>query len=42
MAPDVHEALIDVVSTHGRKSRENAEQYLRELNRSKRYQRDVY
>lgn len=42
MAPDVHEALIDVVSTHGRKSRENAEHYLRELTRSKRYQRDVY
>lgn len=42
MAPDVHEALIDVACTHGRKSRENAEQYLRELTRSKRYQRDVY
>lgn len=42
MAPDVHEALIDVASTHGRKSRENAEQYLREMTRDKRYQRDVY
>ncbi|WP_341937232.1 assimilatory sulfite reductase (NADPH) flavoprotein subunit [Marinimicrobium sp. C2-29] len=42
MAPDVHEALIDVASTHGRKSRENAEQYLRDMTRDKRYQRDVY
>lgn len=42
MAPDVHEALIDVISTHGHKSRDSAEQYLRELTRSKRYQRDVY
>lgn len=42
MAPDVHEALIDVVSTQGHKSRDSAEQFLRELTRDKRYQRDVY
>ncbi|WP_347330574.1 assimilatory sulfite reductase (NADPH) flavoprotein subunit [Marinimicrobium locisalis] len=42
MAPDVHEALIDVVASQGHKSRENAEQYLREMTRDKRYQRDVY
>lgn len=42
MAPDVHEALIDVVASQGHKSRENAEQYLRDMTRDKRYQRDVY
>ncbi len=42
MAPDVHEALIDVIASQGHKSRENAEQYLREMSRDKRYQRDVY
>lgn len=42
MAPDVHEALIDVASTHGRLSRENAERYLRDMTRNKRYQRDIY
>lgn len=42
MAPDVHEALIDVIATHGHLARENAEQYLREMTQSKRYQRDVY
>ncbi len=42
MAPDVHEALIDVVSSQGHKSRESAEQYLRDMTRSKRYLRDVY
>ncbi|WP_027329428.1 assimilatory sulfite reductase (NADPH) flavoprotein subunit [Marinimicrobium agarilyticum] len=42
MAPDVHEALIDVVASQGHRSRENAEQYLREMTRDKRYQRDVY
>lgn len=42
MAPDVHEALLDVVVSQGHKSRETAEQYLRDMTRSKRYQRDVY
>lgn len=42
MAPDVHEALIDVVASQGHKSRESAEQYLRDMTRSKRYQRDIY
>lgn len=42
MAPDVHEALIDVIASQGLKSRENAEQYLRAMTRDKRYQRDVY
>ncbi|MDM5092250.1 assimilatory sulfite reductase (NADPH) flavoprotein subunit [Aeromonas rivipollensis] len=42
MAKDVQEALLDVISDHGYKSREEAEEYLSELRRAKRYQRDVY
>lgn len=42
MAPDVHAALQDVVMAGGNVSRERAEQYLRELKRQQRYQRDVY
>ncbi|WP_064601712.1 assimilatory sulfite reductase (NADPH) flavoprotein subunit [Photobacterium sp. J15] len=42
MAKDVHEALISVVEQQGKQSREQAEQYLNELRKTKRYQRDVY
>lgn len=42
MAPDVHEALIDVISTHGGRSREDAEAWLSTLRDEQRYQRDVY
>lgn len=42
MAPDVNEALIDVVAQEGNRSRESATEYLRDLAREKRYQRDVY
>ncbi|HHQ4659978.1 TPA: assimilatory sulfite reductase (NADPH) flavoprotein subunit [Aeromonas veronii] len=42
MAKDVQEALLDVIAKHGHKSREEAEEYLSELRRAKRYQRDVY
>ncbi|WP_198303897.1 assimilatory sulfite reductase (NADPH) flavoprotein subunit [Aeromonas veronii] len=42
MAKDVQEALLDVITEHGHKSREEAEEYLSELRRAKRYQRDVY
>lgn len=42
MAADVHEALISVVETHGGKSREEAEGYVENLKKTKRYQRDVY
>ena len=42
MAPDVNEALIDVIAEEGSKSREEATEYLRDLAREKRYQRDVY
>jgi sulfite reductase (NADPH) flavoprotein alpha-component len=42
MAPDVHETLISIVAEEGRLQREGAEEYVRELQRSRRYQRDVY
>lgn len=42
MAKDVHEALIKVAEEHGGKSREDAENYLNELRKAKRYQKDVY
>ncbi|AKQ67798.1 Sulfite reductase [NADPH] flavoprotein alpha-component [Myxococcus hansupus] len=42
MAPDVHEALVDVVSTHGGKSREDARAWLETLREQRRYLRDVY
>jgi sulfite reductase (NADPH) flavoprotein alpha-component len=42
MAPDVHEALISVIETEGGKSREAAEEYVKTMQREKRYQRDVY
>ncbi len=42
MAPDVHQALKDIVREQGSKTAEQAEDYLRQLNRDKRYQRDVY
>lgn len=42
MAKDVQEALLEVIAQHGGKDREAAEEYLNELRRAKRYQRDVY
>ena len=42
MAKDVNEAFITLVKKHGKKTREEAEEYLRELRKAKRYQKDVY
>ena len=42
MAKDVHQALLDIVKTHGQKSPSEAEQYLNDLRKAKRYQKDVY
>jgi sulfite reductase (NADPH) flavoprotein alpha-component len=42
MAPDVHAALLEVVSEAGGHSAEAAEAYLKTLKRQGRYQRDVY
>ena len=42
MAHDVHHALLEIIEKEGNLSRENAEAYLAEMQRQKRYQRDVY
>lgn len=42
MAPDVHEALLAIVEKESGASREKAVEYMRGLQHSKRYQRDVY
>ena len=42
MAPDVNEALLDIICQQGHKNRDDANEYLRQLTRDKRYQRDVY
>jgi sulfite reductase (NADPH) flavoprotein alpha-component len=42
MAADVHAALRDIVAGQGRLSSEAAEDYLRDLARNRRYQRDIY
>jgi sulfite reductase (NADPH) flavoprotein alpha-component len=42
MAPDVHEALITLAGSAGGIARDAAEDYVRELQRSHRYHRDVY
>ena len=42
MAADVHEALVSIVEKQGAKTREEAETYVENLKKSKRYQRDVY
>lgn len=42
MAKDVQDALVKIVIEHGDKSEEQAEQYISDLRRAKRYQKDVY
>lgn len=42
MAKDVHEALVAIVQQHGDKNQQEAESYLSQLRRAKRYQKDVY
>ena len=42
MAPDVHAALLDIISTHGGRSREDAAAWLDTLRDEQRYQRDIY
>jgi len=42
MAPDVHAALIDIVSEHGGLDRDDAADYLSALQRDRRYRLDVY
>ncbi|MGE5493309.1 MAG: assimilatory sulfite reductase (NADPH) flavoprotein subunit [Actinomycetota bacterium] len=42
MAPDVHRALAAIVAREGSMDAEAAEEYLKRLQRERRYQRDVY
>ncbi len=42
MAKDVHQALIEVVAEQGGRSAEDAEAYVKALQKERRYQRDVY
>jgi sulfite reductase (NADPH) flavoprotein alpha-component len=42
MAKDVEAALLAIIEKHGAKSAQEAKQYLLELRKSKRYQKDVY
>ena len=42
LAPDVHQALIDIIASEARTGREAAEDYVRSLQADHRYQRDVY
>ncbi|SEM11262.1 sulfite reductase (NADPH) alpha subunit [Mesobacillus persicus] len=42
MAHDVHNTLIEIIEKEGSMSREEAENYLAEMQQQKRYQRDVY
>ncbi|UPT59129.1 assimilatory sulfite reductase (NADPH) flavoprotein subunit [Geobacillus thermoleovorans] len=42
MARDVHQTLIEIIEKEGGMSREQAEAYLTEMQKQKRYQRDVY
>ena len=39
MAKDVHDALVSIVAENGKKSQKEAEQYVSDLRRAKRYQR---
>ena len=42
MAKDVHQAIVHVLEKEGGLTEEESENYLAELKKEKRYQRDVY
>nr|WP_240493061.1 hypothetical protein [Kushneria phosphatilytica] len=42
MAADVHQALLDIMQQYGGLDEESAANHVRELQQSRRYQRDVY
>ena len=42
MAKDVETALVEIISTQGKLTEEQAQQYLKDLRNEKRYQKDVY
>lgn len=42
MAKDVHNTILEIIKEEGNYTGEEAEEYLKELRKAKRYQRDVY
>ena len=42
MAKDVHKVLVQIVSEQSNRSKEEAEEFLKQLKKENRYQRDVY
>lgn len=42
MAKDVEKTLLAIIQTHGKKTEKEAKQYLLDMRKSKRYQKDVY
>ncbi|MFI4889308.1 MAG: assimilatory sulfite reductase (NADPH) flavoprotein subunit [Steroidobacterales bacterium] len=42
MAPDVEEALVEIIALHGARSQQDAGEYVSELRANRRYARDVY
>jgi sulfite reductase (NADPH) flavoprotein alpha-component len=42
MAKDVELALVDIISEQGKRTEEQAQQYLKDLRNAKRFQKDVY
>jgi sulfite reductase (NADPH) flavoprotein alpha-component len=42
MAKDFHSALVQIAQTYGAKTEQQAEEFINELRKAKRYQRDVY
>jgi sulfite reductase (NADPH) flavoprotein alpha-component len=42
MAKDVEKTLLSIIQTYGKKSEQDAKQYLVDMRKSKRYQKDVY
>jgi sulfite reductase (NADPH) flavoprotein alpha-component len=42
MAPDVDSALREVIAQHGAFSTEQTDEYMLQLQRDRRYQKDVY
>jgi sulfite reductase (NADPH) flavoprotein alpha-component len=42
MAKDVESALLSIIQNHGKKTEKEAKQYLLDMRKTKRYQKDVY
>lgn len=42
MAKDVEKALLTIIATHGKRTEEEAAEYLKNMKAAKRYQKDVY